>query len=398
MSRRCLSVALGLAVCATSAGSLSLAQSTVQVDGLVDVVGRGQDADLYLNRTFIQTTNFDALRARLFVEGGNERTRAFVQLLLSDVGYSTFNWYGGYLQHRIIEGKELYFEVGKIPVHTGTWGPRTYSNRNPLVGIPLAYYYKSTLHATMMPRDLDDLLSRRGTGQQGVFYTNLDGSPRGEKYASLPMMYDNCWDYGAFVLGSSHRFDYALGATLGAPGAPVNGPDTNSGVSVHAKVGMAPVTGLALHLSFAHGAYLSRDVEPYIPAGARIEDYAQTLWGASAAWGWRHLSLRGEAFANRFDTPLRADGLGHTSYYLEGSYVFLPGWYAAMRYDAMRFERVEGSSGPVTWDENLQRVEAGVGYHATRELLVKAVAQMNAFAAGWDIDRILPALQISFAF
>jgi hypothetical protein len=299
----------------------------------------------------------------------------------------------------VFEARELYFEVGKIPVHTGTWAPRTYSNHNPLIGIPLAYYYKSTLHASMMPRDLEDVLSKRGGGQSGVVYTNLDGSPRGDTGSSLPMMYDNCWDYGAFALGSSPRFDYAAGVTLGAPGAPVNGPDSNGGVSVHAKVGVAPVSGLSLHLSFARGAYLTRDVVPYLPAGAGLEDFAQTLWGASASYGWKHLTLNAEAFRNHFETPLRSDGLGHRSWYLEAMYDFLPGWYAAARYDAMDFDTVDSAAGPVAWDDDLRRIEAGVGYHVTRELLLKAVAQANAQAgAAWDADRILPALQMSFAF
>ena len=390
--------AMSLAVSALSAGSLSLAQTNVQVDGLVDVVGRGQDADLYLNRTFAQTTTFDALRARIFVQGGTDRTRAFLQVLFSDVGYSAVNFHGGYLQHRVFEKRELYLEAGKIPVHIGTWAPRTYSNKNPLVGIPLAYQYKSTLHSMMMPLDLEDLLSRRGQGQIGVMYTETDGTLRGAPASSLPMLYDNCWDYGAFVLGAGHSFDYAFGATLGAPGAPVNGPDSNGSLTAIAKVGVAPIAGLALHLSFAHGAYLTRDVTPYIPAGSSLEDYAQTLLVGSAEWGWRKLTLNSEVFLNRFETPLVDDGLGSLSYYLEAAYRFLPGWYAAARYDLIHFEEVASASGPVTWDENIDRVEAGVGYHVSRELLVKAVAQCNALDAGWDADRILPAMQVSFAF
>ena len=391
-------VTMSLAVCAASAGSLSFAQTTVEVDGLVDVVGRGQDADMYLNRTFVQTTNFDALRARIFVQGGTERTRAFVQILFSDVGYSAVNFHGGYLQHRVFENRELYLEAGKIPVHIGTWAPRTYSNRNPLIGIPFAYYYKSTLSSSMMPRDLDDLLSKRGQGQVGVVYTEPDGTVRGSPMSTLPMMYDNCWDYGAFVLGANHRFDYAFGVTLGAPGAPVNGPDSNGSVTGIAKIGMAPIPGLAFHLSFAYGPYLGSDVTPYIPAGSNLEDYAQALLAGSAEWGWRKLSLNSEVFLNRFETPIVDHGLGSLSYYLEGVYRFLPGWYAAARYDLVRFEEVASASGPVTWDENIDRVEAGVGYHVTRELLVKAVAQCNALDDGWDADRILPAMQISFAF
>jgi hypothetical protein len=253
----------------------------------------------------LSTSNFDVLRSRLFLEGGTERTRAYVQALFTDAGFAPFLLYGAYVQHRIFEDRELYLEAGKIPVHMGTWAPRTYSNRNPLVGIPLAYYYRSTLPFKMMPLDLDDLLSRRGHGQQGTRYTNPDGSPRGASWGMTPLLYDNCWDYGAYFLGSSHRFDGALGVTFGPPGAPAMGPETNGSVALNAKVGWAPTPGLALHVSFARGAYLTYEVAPYLPAGRTVEDYAQTLWVGSVDWGYGHAAIVGEVFASHFETRTR---------------------------------------------------------------------------------------------
>jgi hypothetical protein len=374
------------------------AQSELHMRGLVDLVGTGNDVDAYLNRTMLQMSNFDALRARLFVEGGTTRTRAFVQALVTDAGNEQFQLYGAYVQHKLFEDREVYLEAGKIPVHLGTWAPRTYSNRNPLVGVPLAYYYRSTLGSMMMPIDLEDLLAERGNGQRGVSYRNPDGSPRGAFYGVAPMMYDACWDYGAYVLGSTHRFDAALGATFGAPSNPAGGADTNSSLALNAKVGWAPLPGVALHVSFARGAYLSDDVADYVPAGTSVDDYAQTLWGGSVAWGFGHTDIIAEAFTSHFETPLRDDGLRTFSYYAEGRYRFSPGWYAALRWDEMRFEEVESAAGPVTWDQNIRRTEAGIGYHLSRELLVKAVAQVNDTGDGFDLDRMLPAVQTSFVF
>jgi hypothetical protein len=374
------------------------AQSDLRVRGSVDIVGAGHDADGFLNHTMLQTSNFDLLRARIFVEGGTERTRAFVQTLITDAGREPFLLYGAYVQHRLFEGRELYMEAGKIPVHLGTWAPRTYADRNPLVGVPLAYYYRSTLPFRMMPNDLEDLLAARGRGQRGVVYTNADGSPRGGTWGLMPILYDNCWDYGAFLLGSSHRFDAALGVTLGPPGAPAMGPETNGSVAWNAKVGWAPVPALAVHLSFARGAYLTREVAPYVPAGRRVEDYAQTLLGASATWNLSHTSFVAEAFSNHAETPLRAAGLASLSYYVEGKHRFAAGWYAAARWDEIRFETVDSAAGPVTWDQNVRRIEAGIGYHVSRELQVKAVAQVNDTGAGFDFDRMLPAVQTAFVF
>lgn len=389
-----LATVLGLAwAAAASAG-----ETRVQVRGLLDVVGRGNDQFNVYNLTMLDDSNFDNLRARLFVDGGNERTRAFVQILMSDVGFSSFRFYGAYVLHQVVESHEIYLEAGKIPVPDGTWAPRTYSDKNPLIGIPLAYYYKSSLPAKQMPRDLDHLLSKRGQGQYGIAYFDEYGSVRGTYWATSPLLYDNCWDYGVVLLGAGRSFDWSFGVTQGAPAQPVAGPDNNKNVGLHAKVGWAPVPSLKLHVSAAHGAYLSEDVAPYLAPGTAVEDYAQMLWVGSLEWGWRHLTVHSEVFDNRFETPLRDGGLGVRSAYLETVYKFLPGWYGALRWDTIRFEAVESSAGRQTWDQNVERFEFGVGYRPTRELVVKAVGQLTDIGQGFRHQDLYPAVQVSFAY
>ena len=118
----------------------------------------------------------------------------------------------------------------------------------------------------------------------------------------------------------------------------------------------------------------------------------------SAEWGWRHLTVYSELFRNHFDTPVRPAGLGSTAWYLEGAYTLHPGWYTAARYDVMRFDEVLTSSGMQTWDENVERLEAGFGHHLTHELLVKLVAQVYARSDGWEWNSMLPAAQVSFRY
>lgn len=379
-------------------GSWAVAsERDLQVRGLLDVVAHGNDSASWLNLTNVQDSNFDELRARVFLDGGTDRTRAFVQVLLTDVGYSNFRFQGGYVQHRILEGREIYLEAGKTPVHDGTWAPRTYSNKNPLLGVPLAYYYKSSLPNKQMPVDLAQLVAQRGRGQRGVAYYDAGGL-RGSFWSSNPMLYDNCWDYGAYVMGAGSRFDWLAGVSLGAPGVPVAGPDTNGDVGLHLKLGYAPVPSLELHVSAAHGGYLSREVERYLPAGKSAEDYDQTLFVGSLEWGWRHLTVNSEIFFNHFETPLKSDGLGNTSYYIETLYKFSPGWYAALRWDEMRFGKVQSGGTEVTWDQDIRRSEVGVGYYVTRELLIKAIGQLTDSGHGWRHQDLLPAVQVSFTY
>ena len=77
---------------------------------------------------------------------------------------------------------------------------------------------------------------------------------------------------------------------------------------------------------------------------------------------------------------------------------FAVGWYAAVRYDTMRFEEVESSGGVVPWDTDLQRIEGGIGYHLSRELLVKAVLQATDAGDGFGSDTLSPMLQAVASF
>lgn len=373
------------------------ADGTIQVRGLVDLVGTNLGDERYLNTVNTNDSNFDALRSRLFVEGQRSHTSVYLQFLISPESVNQFRFFGGYLMHRLFDNRNVFLEAGLIPLQDGIWASHTYSNRNPLVGIPMAQYWKSTMSATMMPSSLDDLLAKRGQGQTGFVYEDSSGV-RGTPHPGAPIVYDNCWNYGAYGLGTLGHVEFALGVTVGAPAASVQGSDTNDNLAVHAKVGYAFTPGLKLWVSGARGAYLDRVVAPYLPAGKTVNDYYQNLLMVSGEWEWQHLHVMGEAYFNHFDTPVRRDGLDNTAYWLQGVYTPLPGWDVALRYDLLGFATVtDGSGRSVTWDENYTRWEGGVGYHASRDLLLKGVLQATRGADddGWDL---IPAVQVSFTF
>jgi hypothetical protein len=213
----------------------------------------------------------------------------------------------------------------------------------------------------------------------------------------MPILYDNCWNYGAYVLGSGRNVDYAVGLTVGTTGAPVVGGDTNDELMWHVRLGYQPFLGLKVHGSFARGAYMSSATRPWLPAGKTENDYKQTLFIASGEWEFRYLSVKGEWLRNHFDTPVRDDGLGSTSWYVEGRYALFTGWYLAARYDQLQYDDVEaGNGGTVAWDDRVRRVEFGAGYRFTRELRAKAVGQWTETAlVGREFQ---PAVQLTFGF
>ncbi len=370
--------------------------NAIQVRGLVDLVATDVGDYRYLNTNNTNDGNFDALRTRLFVDGKRNNTSVYLQFLISPESYSEFRFFGGYVMQRVHEDRNIFLEAGLIPAHDGIWASHTYSNKNPLIGIPLQQYWKSSLPYTMMPNNLDDLLSKRGQSQEyGVSYSDSNGT-RGYRYAAMPILYDNCWNYGAFALGTLGRFEFSLGFTLGPPSATVQGADINDNLSPHAKLGYAFTPGLKIWGSYAHGAYLDRAVAQYLPAGRTVNDYYQDLYGGSLDWKVWRLWFMGEYFFNKYDTPIREEGLSNQSFYLQTVFSLAPAWDICMRYDALIFGEVEDSAGNrVTWDDNVYRVESGVGYHVSRDLIVKGVVQTTRTQGDWDM---IPAIQASFGF
>jgi hypothetical protein len=378
--------------------SVRAQNSSIQLRGLVDIVGGEDDDYRWYNTLNTNDTNFDGVRARLFVEGSRGNTSVYLQFLVSPEAYDAYRFFGGYVMQRLFDDKNLFLEAGLIPVHDGIWASNTYSNKNPLVGLPMSYYWKTSMSAFSVPTSLDHLLSMRGRGQNGgVAYTDSTGMVRGKRYSASPVLYDNCWNYGAYALGTLGRVEFAAGVTLGSASASVQGSDSNENLAVHGKIGYAFTPGLRVWLSAQRGAYFDRVVTPYLPAGTSANDYFQNLWGISADWKIWKLWFMGEFWGNHWDTPVRSNGLDNQSYYAQLVYSFLAGFDASVRYDAMRFNKVMNSAGvDVTWDAPVDRWETGVNYHISRELIVKGVAQFTRVDnTQWDL---IPAVQMSFSF
>lgn len=390
-----------LALLVVAAAPRANAEATVKVRGIMDIAVAAREDLRWLNTTNFDDSSFDLMRSRLFVQAESERTQAHVQLFLSDDSRSPVRIYGAYLLHKPLESHELYLEAGRIPTHDGSWAPRVYSPRNPLVGVPLAYYWKTNLPYRMLPADMEALLEQKGRGQQGTFYTDEAGHPRGVPWANVSMIYDSCWNHGVYVLGTERNFEYAVGVTVGPPTAPVYTADNNDDLVPHAKLGYAFTPGLKASVAWAQGAYLSRDVQQFLPPGKSVNEYDQTLWMGSAEASFGHFEFNGEVFVNHYDTPLRDDGLDSFSYYVDGKWDFHAGWFAALRFDSLSYGDVEvpnGGGATTSWDQNIERIEGGVGYHVSRTLLVKGVLQATNVGEGYVNEYVSPVLQVSFSF
>jgi hypothetical protein len=367
----------------------------IRLRGLLDLAAAPNNDAVALNQLNAGGTPFDPYRARLFVEGTpSPHFDVFTQLHLSE--QSGVFLYGAYATWTPWLDRDLHVQAGKIPNPIGTYPPRTYSDKNPLMGMPLIYQYHTSYRGDLPAPDVDALLSEAGRGQYGVNYVPGDGGWRG-----MPIVYDFCWDVGVVALGSLRPIEFALGVTNGTPSSSQPGRDNNGDKSIMGRIGVAPVPSLRLGVSVSTGAYIADELEPSLPVGTSAERYDQTLFMVDAEWAVDRLELRAEGVHNTWETPALGDLTVH-GWYVEGKYAFPVGAFVAARYDQLLFDDIQGTTGPARpWDDDVRRFEGGLGYRFDRRVVAKAVYQtttLDGRPSGTSRTSDLVGAQLSLGF
>lgn len=329
---------------------------------------------------------FDNMRATLFADVVlAPRLTLFNQTILDPTGQAHFQTYWRpILQFQAYQNThlDLLLEAGKLSTTFGSYGPRAYSNRSTLITPPLVYHYFTSLRSNQLPANNNDLLKSRGQGNSSIF-TGFSGGGSSQSFHGLPIIYDVCWDTGIRAFGSLWRFEYSLALTQGTLSNPRNnGNDNNDGKQIISRLSLIPTTGLMVGTSYARGAYLSDVVAPSLPANTTPEDFVQELIGFDLSYEVRHFKLMGELMLNTWQIPNIVDAQNTPKYlavlgwYIEGQYAFLPGFYGALRFDQLTFDKITNSAGQsLTWDDNIYRIEAGIGYQFWEGVLGKLIIQ-----------------------
>ena len=347
----------------------------IRVHGLLDLVQSNRGVALESNWFNYGDSNFDAYRLRLFGDAAvTDHLDVYTQFLFTDAAPARA--LGAYVSYAPAPERDLHLWAGKIPWIIGTFAPRAYSNKNPLVSVPLLYQYHTTLRADQIVPSVDELLARAGRGQYGVSY--VPGSP---PMRGLSVVYDLCWDAGVAALGSARPLELAVGMSNGTPGRMNAAQDENAGKSLLGRVGLQPWPLLRFGVSGATGSYMAQKLNPSLPQGHTAEDYRQRLVMADGELMKGPAELRAEAYRNFWDTPT-VGTLQVQGWYVEGKWKLPWSTYVAARWERMEFGDVTTSAGERTpWDFARTRLEAGGGIRLTRDVLLKAVYQRFAYVS-----------------
>lgn len=368
-----------LVMCAAPALAADLA-SSLRVHGLLDLGWHSTDDAIVADQFMPGDTPFSPYRLRLYFDGqASPQVQVFVQALLTEAVPPKVD--GAYALVTPWVDKDLHVMAGKIAWPIGTWAPRTYSDKNPLISVPLMYQYRTSLRWDSIPADVDHLLASAGSGANGPDY----GDGYGKGFPGMPIVDDYGWDVGLVAQGSARHVEFAFGATQSAPSWASPGDDLNRGNTFLGRVGFAPVPELRFGVSGARGAYLPTFLAGGMPAGTDERDYPQTLVMADLEVQRGALEVRAEAANNDWKTPT-VGTLNVKSGYAEARWTFNAGWWLASRAETIRFSKVTGTAGTSTWDDNVDRYETGIGYRVAHGVIAKTIWQHEVLhaAAGTD--------------
>lgn len=255
--------------------------------------------------------------------------------------------------------------------------------------MPLMYQYRTALAWDSQAGDADELVTSAGHGQ---IESDAD-------HTYLPIVDDRWWDTGLVVLGSQRPFEFALGVEQGSPSWPAPGEDNTPGQTLLGRLGVAPVAGVRVGVSGAYGTWMPEWFSWALPANRSVSDYHEVLTMADLELARDRFELRAEGYAKRWETATTGD-LDVRGGYAEAKLGVGTGAWLAARGEVMRFSDITTSAGDRPWDDDVDRIEAGAGYRASRDVSLKLAGQRTVrhpFGAG-DLTTDLVSLAASIRF
>jgi hypothetical protein len=224
---------------------------------------------------------------------------------------------------RYASSRALVFDAGRLPPLVGTFAPRQFSTRNPLIGTPDGY-------------SLEYPLAVEVSGEMRHFDYRA-------AMVSLPASH---MDY---VPKPTPRLRPAIGA------------------------GFTPMTGLRLGASFTAGPYLNNSYSAAALAGRSWTAYDQRVGALDLEFSRGYLETHAEYARGSYDVPGRATAIVGTTYYGEVKYTLSPRFFLAARAERNRYPFIRGFGA--NWVARITDFvdgELGGGFRVTASTLLKA--------------------------
>ncbi|MBL7958747.1 hypothetical protein JNL27_00770 [bacterium] len=369
-------------------------ENTTGIGGIVDAVTTFGNKP-HLNANTLNDNNFNNIRALLnFRFQHKEKLRADVEVLFDDASAEKVRLQGAFITIFDVPNEKINFMIGKIPNLFGNFGKREFSDVNPLIGQPLMRQYRTSLDWNNLWNNQEQLiLKNRRKAHKGNLPVNVLAG-------ATPTVYDARWDFGVELFGNISFVDYQIAVTEGS----ISNPDANQnkGKQFLGRLGFAPVAGLKFGFSGASNPYLSSaDPQRLLEEGKGKGEYRQMAYGMDLEASYRYLIVFSEFVKSTWDASVDEGELSNWSWYVDAKYKLHPKLYAAGRYDMMNFSKIKNpaTAAKESWDYDVKRYEAGLGFRITADATLKLVEQWTVFDKKSSIKNVrFTAAQLSVPF
>jgi hypothetical protein len=238
---------------------------------------------------------------------------------------TTTTFYGNQLGVRYATTPAFVEDIGKMTPVIGTFAPRHFSTRNPLIGMPDGY----TLQ----------------------------------------------YPVGAKVSGRVSIFDYRV-AMVSLPTTHVGyEPEPSPRLRPAVGGGITPLIGLRLGGSFTVGPYLNKDDAALVPAGTTWSDFHQRVAALDASYAHGYFEAHAEGARGTYDVPGHASSITGFTYYGEVKYTLTPRFFLAARAERNKYPFIRPSVAPIaSYTARLTDFvdgEIGGGYRVSTSALLK---------------------------
>jgi hypothetical protein len=354
------------------------------------------DAIAFFNYTDYEHNALRLARMRLYAEWRVSPIVSFIGEVRTE-DTDSIEASAAYVRVRPWAQHAIAIQAGRIPPVIGAFSRRAYGRENPLIGLPLAYQYLTSLRPDAVPATADDLLRMRARGWRPEFpIGSADIGP------GMPLVSASRWSTGVEVRWQRDRFEAAGAYSLGPPGMPA-AVDFTAGRQISGRAAVTIPAGATVGISAARGRWIDEDVLALLPADRRNQS-AQTTIGVDAEAGGGPWLLRAEWLRTSYELPWDTAASGREDVSAWSAFVEVrrrlhARWQVALRLDRLAFSPVAGSAGvPTPWDAPIDRAEAAVAFRATRRLELRGGWQHNWREAGRVRERGFPAVQALFWF
>ena len=230
--------------------------------------------------------------------------------------------YGDQYGIRYSGWRGLVLDAGKVQPVIGTFAPRHFSNRNPLIGSPDAYSLEYPL--------------------------------------------------GVVLSGDLKRVDFRAAAVTLPASHPGYVPSPTPRLRPAIGAGFTPVVGVRFGGSWTAGPYLNDAMTPAELRSAPWTHYRQHVIALDARAAHGYLETFAEAARATYDIPGRAGAILGYTYYGEAKYTLTPRFYVAGRAERNAYPFIRASAANWTARKvDFVNGELGVGYRATATTLLK---------------------------